>query len=167
MAIKSGEGILGCPDKVEPGRRFDAGAFQRQVMEACGTLPDSGKRENFVTGSVRDTREGKGRFDLIPIHVLRRLANHFEIGGRKYADRNWEKGQQLMRYYDSAMRHLTTHIDSVSYGKAEVEDNLSGALWNIVCLMQTEQWIKEGILPRELNDIPVYRPALIPFVEEM
>lgn len=29
-------------------------------------IKDSGKREEFATGSRRDTREGKGRFDLLP-----------------------------------------------------------------------------------------------------
>ena len=37
-------------------------------------LKDSGKREEFPTGSRRDQRAGKGRFDLIPTMALRRLA---------------------------------------------------------------------------------------------
>ena len=31
---------------------------------------DSGKREEFETGAVRDTQEGKGRCDLIPLDCL-------------------------------------------------------------------------------------------------
>ena len=41
-------------------------------------IKDSGKREEFQTGSRRDTREGKGRFDLFPplatIAVLEELS---------------------------------------------------------------------------------------------
>jgi len=33
-------------------------------------IKDSGKREEFSTGSRRDTREGKGRFDLLPTRAL-------------------------------------------------------------------------------------------------
>lgn len=33
-------------------------------------LNDSGKREEFSTGAVRDTQEGKGRCDLLPLDAL-------------------------------------------------------------------------------------------------
>lgn len=33
-------------------------------------IKDSGKREEFSTGAVRDTQEGKGRMDLIPLDCL-------------------------------------------------------------------------------------------------
>jgi len=35
---------------------------------------DSGQRQEWSTGSVRDVSVGKGRFDLIPTEPLRRLA---------------------------------------------------------------------------------------------
>lgn len=60
-------------------------------------VKDSGKRQEFQTGSIRDTREGKGRYDLLPPHAIFRLAKHFENGAKKYGDRNWEKGQPLSR----------------------------------------------------------------------
>lgn len=34
------------------------------------TLQDSGKREEFSTGAVRDTQENKGRCDLLPLDCL-------------------------------------------------------------------------------------------------
>lgn len=34
---------------------------------------DSGNREHFSTGAVRDTEEGKGRCDLLPLNVVARL----------------------------------------------------------------------------------------------
>jgi len=74
-------------------------------------VKDSGERQQFSTGSVRDTQVGKGRFDLIPTDALRRLAQHYENGARKYGDRNWEKGQPLGRYLDSAFRHLVNVLD--------------------------------------------------------
>lgn len=33
-------------------------------------IKDSGKREEFSTGAVRDTQEGKGRCDLVPLDCL-------------------------------------------------------------------------------------------------
>lgn len=116
-------------------------------------VKDSGHREEFDTGSRRDTREGKGRFDLLPMHALRRLARHFENGAAKYQSRNWEKGQPLCRYFDSAMRHLVSWME----GMAD-EDHLAAAMWNVACLIETENWIATGVLPKDLDDRPRYEP---------
>lgn len=43
-------------------------------------IKDSGNRRKFATGAVRDIQEGKGRFDLLPMCVLLRLAKHYEEG---------------------------------------------------------------------------------------
>jgi len=42
---------------------------------------DSGKREEFSTGSKRDTRDGKGRFDLIPRLPLLRAGRSGDFPG--------------------------------------------------------------------------------------
>ena len=112
---------------------------------------DSGKRQDFDTGSIRDTRDGKGRYDLITPIALKRLAQHYENGANKYNDRNWELGQPLSRYIDSAIRHLYTHLE----GHRD-EDHCSAAIWNIAALIHTEEMVNRGILPKELNDLPNY-----------
>ena len=113
-------------------------------------VKDSGKRQEFVTGSVRDTNIGKGRFDLIPPYALLRLAQHYENGAIKYGSRNWELGQPLSRYIDSAMRHLIKVLMGV-----DDEDHLSAACWNILAIIETQKRIEIGILPKELNDLPI------------
>ncbi len=112
-------------------------------------VKDSGKRQEFDTGSVRDTCEGKGRFDLLPVHALIRLAKHFEHGAKKYQADNWRKGQPLRRYLDSALRHTIKF-----QGGMRDEDHLAAAIWNLCCLLETEVLIREGKLPKELNDLP-------------
>lgn len=119
-------------------------------METQPTIKDSGRREDFSTGSRRDTRDGKGRFDLLPPRAIARLARHFEAGSKKYGDRNWEKGQPLSRYMDSALRHAFRFTQ----GERD-EDHLIAAAWNLVCLAETEERIKLGLLPKELNDLPL------------
>lgn len=106
-------------------------------------VEDSGTRQHFNTGAVRDIQVGKGRFDLIPPKAMFRLAKHFENGAVKYGDRNWEKGIPVSRYLDSALRHLFKYLD----GRKE-EDHLAAALWNISCALQTE------MERPELQDIP-------------
>ena len=117
------------------------------------SIKDSGKREEFATGSQRDTEEGKGRPDLLPILALVRLSRHFEEGCKKYGERNWESGQPLSRYWRSAQRHMWKYL-----GGAADEDHLAAVAWNIMCLMDTEERIKRGTLPEELDDLP--RPHL-------
>lgn len=114
-------------------------------------VQDSGARQEFDTGSVRDTRDGKGRFDLIPVDALTRLAVHFENGAKKYGDRNWEKGQPLSRYLDSAIRHTLKVLD----GRVD-EDHAAAAIWNMMAFIHTQNEIEAGRLPEELNDLTTH-----------
>ena len=86
------------------------------------------------TGASRSSREGKGRFDLIPPCALRRLALRYEGGAAAHGDRNWQKGMSSSRCYDSAFRHLLQW----SEGKRD-EDHLGAAMWNIAALMYNEE----------------------------
>jgi hypothetical protein len=116
---------------------------------------DSGQREQFSTAAQRDTREGKGRYDLISPRFITRLAKVLEKGAVKYGDRNWEKGIPLGRYLDSALRH----INSVQRGMQD-EDHAAQAAWNLHAFIHTAELIEEGVLPAELDDIgfiPSYR----------
>lgn len=110
---------------------------------------DSGDRQKWTTGSVRDLATGKGRFDLIPTEPLRRLAQLYERGSVKYGDRNWEKGQPLMRYIDSAMRHINCLIAG-----EPLEDHAAAVVWNMFSFMYTKTKIEASLLPKELNDMP-------------
>lgn len=113
----------------------------------CFELPDSGAREEWDTGSRRDSQEGKGRYDLLSWHALERIAKHMESGSKKYGDRNWEKGQPLGRYLNSAMRHL------IKWASGEQsEDHLAASCWNIMAMMHTANEINKGNLPLHLGD---------------
>ena len=101
-------------------------------------VKDSGAREEFPTGSVRDTQEGKGRFDLIDPHAMLRLARHYENGAKKYGDRNWEKGQPSSRYLSSAIRHLFKYLAGM-----RDEDHLAAAAWNVFAILHNEEVHKE------------------------
>jgi hypothetical protein len=112
---------------------------------------DSGHRQVFGTGAQRDRQEGKGRYDLLPATAIKRVADIFERGAIKYADRNWEKGMPLSRFVDSAMRHLFQYLE----GRRD-EDHAGQACWNLVALLHTETMIQRGLLPAELNDLPTH-----------
>ncbi len=101
------------------------------------------------TGSHRDSREDKGRFDLIPVEWIVDMAFHLEKGAKKYGDNNWQKGQPISWYRDSAMRHLFK-----AFAGMVDEDHFTAAAWNLLAAKWTLQKIHDGQLPSYLDDIP-------------
>ena len=120
------------------------------MAKEFNAVKDSGQRQEFQTGAVRDIQVGKGRFDLVPPYALFRLTRHFENGISKYPERNWEKGIPLSKFLNSAIRHLYKHLSSYND-----EDHLAAAAWNIFALIDTEKRINDGLLPKNLNDLPL------------
>jgi hypothetical protein len=107
------------------------------------------KLEVLENGAVRSTNEGKGRFDLIPVWPLFRLAKHYENGAKKYKDRNWEAGMHMSRLLCSAIRHLFKYL-----GGDRAEDHLAAAAWNIFAIMDHEERIERGLLDSKYADLP-------------
>ena len=112
------------------------------------SVQDSGERQQWDTGSQRDSQAGKGRFDLIPFYPIERLAIHFENGAKKYGDDNWKLGQPLSQYVNSAMRH----VFKMAEGWTD-EDHPAALMWNAQAFMWTKNEIDHGRLPAELDDI--------------
>lgn len=111
-------------------------------------LPDSGSRTDFDTGAVRDAMEGKGFPSQIPPIAIRKIARRFEDGARKYDNFNWTKGIPLSRYVDAIFRHTLAMME----GKTD-EDHVGAVLWNAACFAWTEQAVKDGRLPPEIDDL--------------
>jgi Domain of unknown function (DUF5664) len=101
------------------------------------TVKDSGERESFSSGMVRDTTEGKARWDLLLVdglpyeeQMLTRLAVHLTKGAKKYEARNWEKADtpvELARSRESAFRHLMQYL----CGKRD-EDHAAAVIFNLM-----------------------------------
>jgi hypothetical protein len=124
------------------------------------SVKDSGERREFATGSVRDVRAGKGRFDLIPPYSLRRLAKHYENGAVKYGDRNWEKGQPACSYVDSMLRHGQ---DFLSGDRSE--DHLAAVFWNAFAAMWTLEMVRLSKFPEAFDDMPRAMSDIVPFTD--
>ena len=93
---------------------------------------DSGVRQQFSTGMVRDTSVDKPRYDLIYMPMLKRWAELMSRGAVKYGARNWEKAstvEELNRFKESAFRHFVQWIsgDTDEDHGAAVLFNISGA----------------------------------------
>lgn len=94
---------------------------------------DSGKRQEFASGAVRDTVEGKPRYSLIPVKALRRWADLMARGASKYGERNWELGMLTSRFLDSGMRHLFSYLEG-----DRTEDHLAAVLFNVGAMIHFE-----------------------------
>ncbi len=93
------------------------------------TTKDSGKREEFDGGMVRDTQEGKPRYDLLDRPFLRRWAELMARGAEKYGADNWRLActeEAHARFQASALRHLMQWLD----GDAD-EDHAAAVAFNL------------------------------------
>lgn len=103
---------------------------------------DSGKRAQFASGMVRDTNEGKARFDLLmPLGVpfgdqfFTRVANHLAAGAVKYDARNWEQAagdEEIARFKESAFRHFVQWISG-----DRTEDHAAAVVFNLLAAETT------------------------------
>lgn len=98
-------------------------------------IKDSGKRQEFAGGMVRDTTEGKVDFtNLLHGPMFRRAAVHMTKGREKYPDPepgvpNWtlaEGQEEYQRARQSALRHLIQWLD----GDVD-EDHAAAVYFNI------------------------------------
>lgn len=105
-------------------------------------IKDSGHRQEFETGAVRDMHEGKGDFVSMPAAALLRVSKLYEAGARKYGRFNYLKGIPVSSFIDSAVRHIFKYLAGW-----QDEDHLSAAAFNILGAIQMEETMPE------LNDI--------------
>jgi len=108
-------------------------------------IKDSGKREEFASGMVRDTQEGKVEGDrMAEGPMLERWAVHLTKGAAKYPDRglgraNWTLAageEEYIRFRKSAWRHF------MQWWRGEIdEDHAAAVFFNI----NGAEYVKEVI----------------------
>jgi hypothetical protein len=95
-------------------------------------VKDSGQRQEFESGMVRDVTEGKTNYALcFDGPMFRRWAEHLTKGAEKYDKRNWMKARGLEeaeRFKESAIRHFVQWMsgDCDEDHAAAVYFNLNG-----------------------------------------
>lgn len=91
---------------------------------------DSGERQSFESGMVRDTCDDKVNYLLVfDGPMLDRWAEHMTGGAKKYDKRNWMKAagpEEYERFRESATRHFRKWLA----GETD-EDHASGVFFNI------------------------------------
>ena len=102
--------------------------------------------QQFASGAKRSNQTGKGRYDLITPHGLRRLAIRYEEGVEHKGERNWEKGFPVSRAISSAIRHIMQYLAG-----CRKEDHIAAAAWQMFCIMHFEETFKDN---KEILDTP-------------
>jgi hypothetical protein len=94
------------------------------------TVKDSGKRQQYKSGMVRDTADDKIDYSLVldgPMFL--RWAEHLTKGAKKYTKRNWLLAtgkEEYERFRESAVRHFVQWY----YGLTD-EDHAAAVFFNI------------------------------------
>ena len=93
-------------------------------------IKDSGERQQFKSGMVRDVTENKFDYSLVlDGPMFKRYAEHLRKGAVKYSKRNWMKAdgpEEYNRFRESALRHFLQWF----WGDQE-EDHASAVFFNI------------------------------------
>lgn len=104
------------------------------------------------TGAVRESKEGKGRPDLLLAgfpRALMALCRHMDCElGR---ERNWEKGLPESSLISSQFRHLLGYASGVSEDTPEY--NLTAAAWNAFVALEEYLRVQDGVMVDSVLDI--------------
>ena len=105
---------------------------------------DSGDRQEFSTGMVRDTQNDKSRYDLVDWPMIKRWADLMQRGAIKYGEHNWKKANtatELSRFQASALRHMVQWFN----GDTD-EDHAAACYFNIAGAEMVKEKLKKGPL---------------------
>lgn len=108
---------------------------------------DSGARAEFESGMVRDTQDGKPRFDLVfpegvpyAAQLFTRIAELMARGAEKYEERNWEQAdsqKEIDRMRGSALRHC------IQWYLGETDEDHAAAVYFNIQAAETTKWKME------------------------
>ena len=101
-----------------------------QLHEPEFEVKDSGARQQFASGMVRDVTDGKIDYTLaLDGPMFKRVAVHLTKGATKYAKRNWMQAdgpEEAERFRESALRHFLQWY----WGELD-EDHAAAVYFNI------------------------------------
>lgn len=116
------------------------------------------EKRQFSTGAKRQISCGKGMPVLVSPIVEDLISKHCEGGIEAgYPPRNWEQGLPLSETFNSIKRHTREEQEGLID-----ENHAIAAIWNWMVYLHTKEMIRRGLLPKELDDMPNYIPAMCP-----
>jgi hypothetical protein len=108
------------------------------TSDSSFVIKDSGKREEYTSGMVRDTAEGKIDYTLaLDGPMFKRYAIHLTNGAKKYSKRNWMKAAGQAEF-ERATESLARHFFQYILGETD-EDHGAAIIFNI----NLREYVKE------------------------
>ena len=115
-------------------------------------IKDSGKRKEYPSGAVRDITDTKIRWDLLPVESLKRVAQHYTTGAKKYEANNWKKGIPTERFVEGVCRHWAQYLL-----RERDEDHLSAVVFNILGIIWNEEREEDNFMEKYIEGIEKIR----------
>lgn len=107
-------------------------------------VKDSGAREEFPSGMVRDVEDDKADYTLVfDGPLLERYAVHLTKGAVKYGRRNWQNANspaEMERFRRSAARHFVQWLR----GERD-EDHAAAVIFNL----NAHEYVRDQLVLRE------------------
>lgn len=73
--------------------------------------------------------------DVTVADSILKLGELYEIGAKKYAARNWEKGMDWGRCFSALTRHLLKFIRGEKNDEVDGQHHLTSVVWNAIALL--------------------------------
>lgn len=130
-------------DPCQCGEQADGYKGTSVAMPSSFIVKDSGKRQEFAGGMVRDVTEGKIDYTLcLDGPMFERWAEHMTKGASKYSKRNWMLAQDEAVYErarESALRHFIAWLKNI-----RDEDHAAAVYFNI----NLAEYVRDRLLDR-------------------
>lgn len=107
--------------------------FEEVVKTIKKTFPNT-SNTTFPTGAVRSTDANHVAYHLISPIGIRRVAETYAEGEKKYGSFQWEKGMPIGDILNHGLNHVFLYLNG-----DRSEDHLAHAAWNLMAAMHMEE----------------------------
>ncbi len=111
------------------------------------------------------------RYDLIPLPLLKCIADRLELGAEKYGEWNWKKSIEPVidhEYVKDGLNHMQQHLSSLMAGDFD-EDDEWGHLGGIIfgCMMRACALDAQGDYTELYKPVPMgFGEVITPFTSD-
>lgn len=120
------------PNRIE--RHEDSFVQGKNVYYEVKVTDSSETRTVSASGGEKGVKPA--RYDLIPVGPLRTVAEHYGVGAKKYADRNWEKGYEWNKSYAAMQRHANQFWGGEDIDEDTGSPHLAAVVFHALALLE-------------------------------
>lgn len=121
---------------------FDGMCFKSGRTIQCKRPIDCGDYETEIVGMKNDVKDGKIRWELVPLDLIEWVAKVYTFGATKYKAYSWqhigktEDGtNEFQRYKAALLRHLVAHEKGEFLDPESGLPHLAHVLWNAIAML--------------------------------